>query len=458
MATDTRPRTGIEHTTGPEPRVPTPEHRGRRRLVTAIAGVVVVAVAAVAVALSTTTGDEPAGRTTSATSVAQTDTAAPSPATTVASPATAGDGPPAGPAVAPDRSTVTTASKPAAAPDRSRPAGMTYRPLAVWPETLAELDRLQAMVDEGHQPWRIDPVEVARAYLVERGVPTPGMGPFRPATAETGSVDYTVAGRAGRVDVQRLLNGSIWFVTGSGTAALPGVEVDRQGASLAVVVQGGADGTLTARARRPGGDWGPAQSRQVFVGGTWSATVGTGQASGEVILQLRLEGAFGLAEIFLGPGADGVRYSALDSESRLRVDGVGPVNVGMGLEAARAASGLAMTYREGPSCVAYHTDGPPAGLAFTAVEGTQRLDLVTVSEPSVATLSGIRVGSSLADVRATYGDKLRGSVHDGWGKLVFRADDPSLARFAMAFLFSEGKVAGMWAGLRDVIERDEVCA
>jgi hypothetical protein len=284
------------------------------------------------------------------------------------------------------------------------------------------------------------------------------VGPFVAGTAEAGSVHYTVAGRGGRVDLQRLLNGSIWYVTGSRTATLPGVRVDRQGPSLAVVVQSGADGTLTARAKRPGGDWAAAQTRQTFAGATWSATVGTGQASGEVLLQLRFEDRPGVAEILLGEGTDGVRYSALDSETRLRVDGVGPVSVGMGLEDARAVSGLAMPYREGPSCVGFHTDGPPAGLAFISAQGTHRLDLVTVSEPSIATVSGIRVGSTLAEVRRTYGDRLRGSVQDGWGKLVFRAEDPSLDHVALAFLFSEGKVAGMWAGLRNAVELDEICA
>lgn len=81
-----------------------------------------------------------------------------------------------------------------------------------------------------------------------------------------------------------------------------------------------------------------------------------------------------------------------------------------------------------------------------------------MSEPSVATLSGIRVGSTLAEVRQAYGDGLRGSVQDGWGRLVFRPADPSLAHLALSLQFSEGKVAGMWAGLRTVVEMDEPCA
>jgi hypothetical protein len=61
-----------------------------------------------------------------------------------------------------------------------------------------------------------------------------------------------------------------------------------------------------------------------------------------------------------------VRYSAIDSQSRLQVDGIGPVRIGMALDDARAASGLAMISDEAGVCIGYGTDGAPAGLAFTA--------------------------------------------------------------------------------------------
>jgi len=84
--------------------------------------------------------------------------------------------------------------------------------------------------------------------------------------------------------------------------------------------------------------------------------------------------------------------------------------------------------------------------------------LITVSEPSIATVSGSKVGSTLAEVRRAYGDRLAGSLQDGWGKLLFRPDDKSLDHLALALLFSEGKVAAMWAGLRVLVEADEICA
>ena len=117
-----------------------------------------------------------------------------------------------------------------------------------------------------------------------------------------------------------------------------------------------------------------------------------------------------------------------------------------------------MSYREGPYCVGYTTTGPPAGVFLTSTEGSFKVDFITISEPTITTLSGIRVGSTLTEARRAYGDRLRGSLQDGWGKLVFRPEDASLNHLSLALLFSEGKVAGMWAGLRTVVEADEACA
>lgn len=440
---------------------------GRRRRRTATTVAVALVLVGAGLALSAGGNDDGQGRVKVLADPAPSATTTVAPATTA--PAAATDSAPATIVVAPDPAPppTATAAKPAttvprtaAAPDRSRPTGMNYTPEAIWPETLAELDKLQAAVDQGQQPWRNDPVAVARAYLLDRGLPTPGMGSFEASGAGAGSVNYTVAGMGGRVDVRRLLNGSIWYVAGSRSAAIPGLQVSRRSGSLAVVVQGGADGTLAVLAKRPNLDWAGEQSVQLFAGGTRSVTVPTGPGSGEVIVQLRLlgDGKAGVAEAFLGVGSEGVQYSALDSESRLRVDGLGPVRIGMDLEEAVATTGLAMSYREGPSCVSYTTTGPPEGVLLISAEGSFKVDFISISEPTISTLSGIRVGSTLAEARRAYGDKLRSSVQDGWGKLVFRPEDASLNHLSLALLFSNGKVAGMWAGLRGVVEADEACA
>lgn len=99
-------------------------------------------------------------------------------------------------------------------------------------------------------------------------------------------------------------------------------------------------------------------------------------------------------------------------------------------------------------------DGPPGVTLIVSTPASGRIDLIIVKDPPVATISGIRVGSSEAEVRATYGDRVRAvnpslPVH----RLVYDAGDR-----VVVFVISESRVASMYSGLRDQAEADEICA
>jgi len=168
---------------------------GHRRRWTATTVAVALALVGAGLALSAGVNDDGQGRVKVLAAPAPSTTATVAPATTAPAPAVATD--PAPPTTAAATRATTTVPRPAAAPDRSRPAGMTYTPEAIWPETLAELDKLQAAVDQGQQPWRNDPVAVARGYLLDRGLPTPGMGSFE--ASPFGPSARTASGPASRV-------------------------------------------------------------------------------------------------------------------------------------------------------------------------------------------------------------------------------------------------------------------
>lgn len=123
---------------------------------------------------------------------------------------------------------------------------------------------------------------------------------------------------------------------------------------------------------------GPEGSLSVSAGVAGSSTVASGGTSGESILQLRHEGGVqvGIADLYMGPGTAGTQYSAVDAESRLRVDGIGPVRIGMAMHEARDVSGLRLVSNEGPYCGGLATDGPPAGLSYGSLN-TGRVDFVT---------------------------------------------------------------------------------
>jgi hypothetical protein len=101
-----------------------------------------------------------------------------------------------------------------------------------YPLTRSELQQLQAAADDGHQPWRFDPVAVAEAYLRGQLGVEPVMGVYRPSDRFSGEVPYRATPRPsacgcadvippensyleGAVLVRRLEEpGSVFFVVG----------------------------------------------------------------------------------------------------------------------------------------------------------------------------------------------------------------------------------------------------
>jgi hypothetical protein len=108
----------------------------------------------------------------------------------------------------------------------------------------------------------------------------------------------------------------------------------------------------------------------------------------------------------------------LTSGSRLRVDGIGPLTVGMSLSQASAAAGttVGLTSADfGTGCRYAEAAKGPTGLSFMVVGG--RIVRFDVGGPpdqppsTIATLSGIRVGSSENDVMAAYPGRIRVTGH-----------------------------------------------
>ena len=153
------------------------------------------------------------------------------------------------------------------------------------------------------------------------------------------------------------------------------------------------------------------------------------------------------------------RPAPLSASSRLRIDGIGPIDAGMTVAEARAAAGTGLSLTKEPYCDVLTAPQGPAGVSLIVTSpASGRIQLIIVTEPSVATVSGIRVGSTEAEVVATYPGRLRAvnpslPVH----RLVYTAVDPALADRALVFVVDNGRVATMYAGLRDQAEADEIC-
>ena len=149
----------------------------------------------------------------------------------------------------------------------------------------------------------------------------------------------------------------------------------------------------------------------------------------------------------------------LGPESRLRLDGLGPVRVGMTLDEARRVAGVTLEASENEHCRVLRSTAAGFPVHLIA-EGGERVNLVIVSEGPIRTVSGIAVGSTEAQVKAAYPGQIEiRPGAPGPHRIVYRPRDPGLASFSLVFqIDASGRVQAMKAGLRAQTEADENCA
>jgi hypothetical protein len=156
----------------------------------------------------------------------------------------------------------------------------------------------------------------------------------------------------------------------------------------------------------------------------------------------------------------------LTSASRLRLDGIGPVRVGMTTAEASRVSGkqirVASDSDSGPdpgSCGFARPEGGP-DIAFMVVDGKiQRVDIGP--ESAVATVSGVRTGDAETEVHRVYGEHLRAEPHpytEGGRYLVYDSPEPSQLGLLLIFETDGARVTSFRAGERAAVEAPEGCA
>ena len=155
----------------------------------------------------------------------------------------------------------------------------------------------------------------------------------------------------------------------------------------------------------------------------------------------------------------------LTPDSRLRLDGLGPVRVGMTLDEASRAAGVAIRVRPGESggtdCTyAYAAGFEDAG--FMVVGGRiVRIDAGFREPARVKTLSGIGKGSSEADVMKAYAGQIRVEPHKyvpGGKDLVYVPNDAAYRQYSMIFEVIDGRVGSFRSGFTEQVSWIEGCS
>lgn len=155
--------------------------------------------------------------------------------------------------------------------------------------------------------------------------------------------------------------------------------------------------------------------------------------------------------------------AAADTGWVLRMDGAGPLRIGMTVDEARAALGGDLTSGLAGSPDPTACDYPrsaalPAGLKVMMEGG--RLVRVDIDSASLATAEGARVGDPEARIRQLYAGRVTEGPHkyvESGKYLTVRPADADTAR-ALVFETDGGRVTRMRAGQRPQVEYVEGCS
>lgn len=146
---------------------------------------------------------------------------------------------------------------------------------------------------------------------------------------------------------------------------------------------------------------------------------------------------------------------------QLDLHGLGPVRVGMTVEAAAKALGRPLEPVTAPTeeCTLYAPASGFDGLAFLVAGGTVARTDVTAG--ATATAEGVAIGQTEAEAQRRYGGRLVVTPHDfllGGHYLTLVPTAPADAGFLLVAETDGAKVTGMRAGRLPEVEFTEGCS
>ena len=140
------------------------------------------------------------------------------------------------------------------------------------------------------------------------------------------------------------------------------------------------------------------------------------------------------------------------------LQGIGPLRVGLSLDALRTRFGAIAEHEPDPEANCGYWIAPAfAGVAMMVVD--DRLVRIDIDDPRYRTRSGARVGMSEREVRALYGAQMQVEPHpytapDGHYLVYLARSEP----FGMIFETDNGRAISFRVGYRDNVQWIEGCS
>ena len=154
----------------------------------------------------------------------------------------------------------------------------------------------------------------------------------------------------------------------------------------------------------------------------------------------------------------------LTDESKVSINGIGPIRVGMTVKEASQASGVRLIQvpsgGEEYSCLIFKPQNEPKGISFMVTEN--RIARLAIWENKrISTIKGARIGDTEARIKSLYPSQIRVTQHEYVQRghyLTFVPKDSADKNYRIVFETDGNRVTNFRSGKLPEVEYIEGCA
>lgn len=153
----------------------------------------------------------------------------------------------------------------------------------------------------------------------------------------------------------------------------------------------------------------------------------------------------------------------LTERSKLALDGIGPIRVGMTVDEASQAAGVRLVKSYAPPneefCSYFKLQGQPQGINFMVTKS--RIVRVDISNQQITTIKGIKVGDTEEQIIKAYPRQIRIIKNPLGGRgnnLIFVPQDKEDSQYRLIFETKNNRVTSFRSGQLPQVEYIEGCS